>query len=694
MPLNSFSSAGLLPAFTAGLSAELSTTERDASTLGVDLTRVFDSGSGETGSEVVAYFDGRLYVTNGAADRIDIFDAVSGALVGSLDLTTIPGFDGLQSVDVSADGIAVAVDIANLADPTLGANGVVARFALDGTPIDTVEVGNLPDMLTYSKDGTLIFVANEGEPEDADDPKGSISIVDVATGTAETFTFDGFDAVVDDLRAAGVRIFPGRLPSTDFEPEYIAEGPDGKLYVGLQEANAIAVFDLASRSWEKIIPLGTVDHAQAGFGIDPSDRDDAIAIQQVEVQGLRMPDAIAVSEIDGQTFIFTANEGDSRDFDESRGRALVDGDLSNGEVDLLQIDPAIAAALADNTRLGRLTFSNIDGDTDGDGLIEVLHSYGSRSFTIFDTDGNVVFDSGDDFEQIIAALRVPNAFNNDGFPSDDADVVDENRSDNKGPEPEAIAIGRVGDVTLAFIGLERDSGIMVYDVSDPANARFLDYIDAQADGNVSPEVIQFIPAEDSPTGVAQIAVSFEVSGTTALYAIELGREIEGTRRADTIAGSIGDDLIAGGNGADRIDGRGGDDEIRGGNGADDIFGGAGDDAIFGGNGRDRLSGGLGDDTLRGGNGADLIHGGAGDDWLDGGRGADRFVFALGDGHDTVASLERADRIDLSATGLGFGDLAITDLGSGSYEIALGDDDSITVTLARGNATLDAADFVF
>lgn len=387
-----------------------------------------------------------------------------------------------------ADGIAVAVDIANLADPTLGANGMVARFALDGTPIDTVEVGNLPDMPTYSNDGTLIFVANEGGREDAEDTKGSISFVDVATGTAETFTFDAVDAVVDELREAGVRIFPGTLPSTDFEPGYIAEGPDGKLYVTRQEASATTVFDLASRSWAKIVPLGTVDHSLAGFGIDPSDRDDAIAIREVPQQGLRMPDAIAVTEIDGETYIFTENEGDSCDFDESRGDDLSDGDLTNGEVDLTEIGPAIAAALADDAALGRLTLSNIDGDTDGD------------------------------------------------------------------------------------------------------------------------------------------------------------------------------DLIDGGNGKDVIAERGGDDETRGGNGADLIVGGAGDDAIEGGNGADRLSGGLGDDEIRGGNGADIIHGGAGHELLDGGRGPDRFVFAIGEGKDTIVRLDAADVIGLSATGLGFADLAITDLG--------------------------------
>ncbi|MCL5778415.1 hypothetical protein M1105_15650 [Limibaculum sp. FT325] len=211
---------------------------------------------------------------------------------------------------------------------------------------------------------------------------------------------------------------------------------------------------------------------------------------------------------------------------------------------------------------------------------------------------------------------------------------------------------------------------------------------------MAPEVIRFIPAEGSPSGVAQIAVSFEVSGTAALYAIELGREVEGTRRADAIEGSIGDDLIDGGNGKDVIAERGGDDGTRGGNGADLIVGGAGDDAIEGGNGADRLSGGLGDDEIRGGNGADIIHGGAGHELLDGGRGPDRFVFAIGEGKDTIVRLDAADVIGLSATGLGFADLAITDLGGGSYEVALAAGDNIMLTLGRGSLVLDEGDFAF
>lgn len=655
-------------------------------TLGFQEAVTFDSGAGEGGSEVVSFHDGKLYVTNGEQDRVDIINATTGVLISSIDLSTIPGFDGINSVTASAAGVAVAVerDIASFD------NGVVALFALDGTPNGTVEAGNLPDMVTFSKDGTKIFVANEGEPTDSVDPAGSISIIDVATKQVQTFDFSAFDTQVAALEAAGVRIFPGKLPSTDFEPEYIAEGDNGKLYVTLQEANAVAEFDLATMQWDEILPLGTVDHSVEGFGMDANDKDDAIDIKVVNTLGLRMPDALATAEIGGKTYFLTANEGDDRgDFDEGGDAARVK-DILDGDVAGVSIDASV-----DTTGLERLNVSIIDGDTDNDGDIDVLHSYGSRSFTIYDADGNVIFDSGDHFEQWIAANRPANAFNNDDYPSDDAGTVDENRSDNKGPEPEAIAVGEVEGVTLAFIGLERDSGIMIYDITDPANASFLTYIEGQGNGNVSPEVIDFIPASESATGVAQIAVSYEVSGTTAVFDLQFGQQILGTNAGEMIKGGIGADEILAGFGHDTVVAGSGDDFVRAGFGHDDISGRAGDDNLRGFWGHDTIRGGAGDDTLGGGVGKDRLIGGTGDDVMKGFIGKDVFVFDLGAGDDVILDLTRKDRIDLSATGLSFADLTITDNGSDNYTVEYGaQGDSIDVTLAGNLTDLTEDSFLF
>lgn len=636
------------------------------SSLGVAQAFQFDSGAGEAGSEVVSFFNGRLYVTDGANDQINVVDAATGALIFSIDLEAlVPDYDGLNSVTVSAAGIAVAVE----RDIDDFDNGVVARFALDGTYIDSIEVGNLPDMVTFSKDGTKIFVANEGEPDGGIDPMGSISIIDVATGTAQTFDFTEFDSMADELKEAGVRIFPGKLPSVDFEPEYIAEA-NGKLYVTLQEANTVAVFDLATMSWDGLQPLGLADHSVEGNGIDPSDRDDAIDIHPVPVMGIRMPDAIAATEINGKTYYLTANEGDDRGDAVDGGDAARVSEILDGDISGVSIDPSV-----DTTGLERLTVSVIDGDTDGDGDIDVLHSYSSRSFSIFDANGKLVFDSGDQFEQIIAAIRPANAFNNDGYPSDDADVLDENRSDNKGPEAEAIEIGVVGDRTLAFIGLERDSGIMIYDITNPYASKFVDYIEGQENGNVSPEVIKLIPASESATGLPQIAVAYEISGTTAVFDLEFGGRVVGDGGNDLLSGSLGDD---------KLRGQGGDDTL---------LGQDGDDGIAGHQGNDLMMGGTGDDTLQGGDGNDTLNGGEGDDLLVGGNGADVFVFETGHGDDEIRHFRNNDMIDLSATGLTYGDLTVTETAPGEFLVEYGTD-SIMVTTGNMNIDLSSDYFTF
>lgn len=629
------------------------------------LFALFNSGTGEAGSEVVSVDNGLAVSTNAADARIDIWDIAAGTLIGSIDLSSIPSYGTVNSVAIRNGVVAVAIQNEDGFE-----NGFVARYHADGTFIDILEVGILPDMLTYSKDGTKIFVANEAERDASGPTAGSISIIDVQTGTVKTFDFSGFDSMKQDLIDSGVRIFPDSEPSDDFEPEYIAEDPNGNyLYVTLQEANAVAVFDLQAEEFTTIIPLGLKDHSLAGYGLDFNDRGGEINIANVPVVGIRMPDAIAAFETGGETYFMTANEGDDRDFDTARVSNLMNGDALDPD-----LKTQIEALKNDGLDLSRLTVSRIDGDTDGDGDIDVLHAYGARSFSIYDSEGSLVFDSGDDFEQIIAAVRPPNAFNNDGFPSGPAEVVDDVRSDNKGPEPEAIAFGEIGDRKYAFIGLERDGGIMVYDVTDPAKSTFVDYIDAAADGNISPEVITFIPASQSVTGAPQIAVSFEVSGTTAIYDLPIGQSITGGKGDERFLGGIGDDLMTGGRGDDALHGFGGNDRL------------------FGGSGNDVLNGWVGNDVLFGGSGNDVLIGGEGNDWLFGGGGADRYVIAPDDGIDQIFGFDKFDKIDLSGQGLVFEDIEITNMGGNHVQLSLDGEVFAEVRLA-GVQQLDADYFL-
>ncbi|WP_243398230.1 choice-of-anchor I family protein [Deinococcus koreensis] len=331
-----------------------------------------------------------------------------------------------------------------------------------------------------------------------------------------TLDFRAFDAQQGTL---GLRPGKSRVLSLDAEPEYIAVSPDSRRAdVTLQESNAVATLDLALGRVTAIRPLGLKDHRLAGNTLDASDRDGKINLQTWPVQGAYMPDAIAHISVGGRSYLLTANEGDSRDY----GAAFSD----EVRVGALTLDPAAfpdAAALKAAAALGRLTVSSVDADTDGDGDADRLVAFGARSLSVWDADLGRVADTGDLIERKMAELT-PATFNSDGTAS-----TFDTRSDNKGPEPEGVASGVVGGKTLAFVGLERTGGIVVLDVSAPANPVFVDYAhqitpaaapESGLAGDLAPEGLLFIPAADSPSGKALLVASHEVSGSVTLYAVE------------------------------------------------------------------------------------------------------------------------------------------------------------------------------
>ncbi len=492
----------------------------------------FQGEGGEGASEVVAHEGGKLYVTNGELGRIDIFDIATESQDGFIDLTGLDGFDGLQSVAVANGVVAAAIsrDVTDAdifgTDVSLSQPGFVALFdAASGDLLSTVDVGNLPDQLTFSADGGTLLVAGEGEKNDDsdndDNPLGTVAVIDVTDPTApstQILDFTAFNGLEDAAREAGIRVQEGVSIAEDLEPEFVAVSPDGTTaFVSLQENNAIAKIDLASGETTDIFSLGLQDFSEVA--IDANDNG-IINIRTFDnLVGFRMADSIASFEANGQTYVATANEGDSRDFDEDRVADLFeDGRLDPGLVEELLADGLIDEDPDTDIGIERLEVSTIDGDTDGDGDIDVIHAFNSRSFSIFDADGTLVFDSGSDFEKIIAE-RAPERFNDDD--GDDG----EDRSDAKGPEPEAITTGDVDGRLYAFIGLERDSGIMIYDITEPSDSFFVNYIppifvDNAAEGEIArhgPEIITFISGDESTTGNAQIAVSYEISGSTVVY---------------------------------------------------------------------------------------------------------------------------------------------------------------------------------
>ncbi len=491
------------------------------------------TGTSANGAEISAFDAASLRIYTVAGPAMEYYTVSNTGTIGGP--TNLPfGFSAPggttalpNSVAIRNGIVAVGYAIVNNSS-SAQEQGIVAFYtAATGAYINHVTVGYLPDMVTFSPDGTKVLTANEGEPNsygqgNSFDPEGSVSIIDISGGvlaaTVQTAGFASFNPQIAALRAAGVRIYgPGATVAQDLEPEYITFSGDGtKAIVTLQENNALAEVDIASATVTQIVPLGLKNHNLAGNGLDASDRDlapgfstGAINIQNWPVFGMYQPDAIGSFTVGGNTYYITANEGDARAWTGFSEEIRVG---AGGYT----LDPTVfpnAATLKLNQNLGRLQLTSATGDTDTDGDYDQIHALGARSFSIWNSSYTQVFDSGDQLEQI-SAQQNPTVFNSDG-----TSASFDTRSDNKGPEVEAVTTGTVNGVLYAFVGSERTGDIFVYDISNPLAPVFLQYIDHPADLGV--EGLLFVPANQSPTGRALVIATAEVSRTVTIYEFSL-----------------------------------------------------------------------------------------------------------------------------------------------------------------------------
>jgi hypothetical protein len=528
--------------------------------IGAYASGLFDEG----GAEIVAWEPdtATTFVVNsgeGTVDLLDLSDPTNPVKVSSLDVTENWANAGdANSIAVSGNTLAVAVEN----DDKQAPGRILFYDASSLAYLDYAEAGALPDMVTFSPDGNKVIAANEGEPSDdyQTDPEGSVTIVDISRGVTSApvtqASFQPFNDRADELRAAGLRLAGANDPTVaqDVEPEYVAVSADSTTaWVTLQENDAIARVDLVAGRIEAILPLGTKDHSLAGNGLDANKNDEVARIVPEPFHGLYMPDAIAGYSVGGADYLVTANEGDGREYidednyaDETAcltagGIEFDDGEclFYTDEADLedVTLDPDTFSAeqiatLQDGKGLGDLTVSRVDGDIDGDGDIDRIHTFGARSFSIWNADGDLVWDSGDRIAQKTAEA-FPDHFN----ASNDDQSIDD-RSDNKGAEPEGVTIGEIDGRYYAFVGLERIGGIMTFEVTDPSAPVFQNYINprdftvdidqidagnlpADAAGDLGPEGLLFIPADQSPDGTPLLVVGNEVSGTTAVYRIDV-----------------------------------------------------------------------------------------------------------------------------------------------------------------------------
>lgn len=525
-------SASILGSSTQCFAAEVKTEGFENGTA-ISLTKIgsYDSGySNKDGgvTEIISYdkVKNNAWVVNGATGKLDILslEQVTGGIsdkipVKSLDIPAmvakvVPDFQygDMTSVAVNGDlGIAAVA----LQDADYSKHGYAAILTTEGELLTMIEAGCQPDNIVFTPDGTKILVANEGEPregigEGIIDPAGSVTVItldtaDVQKSIAVTVGFEAFDSERETLIENGIIMVKDNLPSVDFEPEYIA-ATNQKAYVALQENNAIAVLDLDTKEYNGVHSLGYKDLSMEKDALDLVE-DGVYEAKTYDAVSAYMPDGIAVYETEGKVYILTANEGDAREW----------GDYCN------EIKATVTATDGTEAEKVRTIDAEVtDGLPEGETVL-----YGARSFSIYraDNDGlTKVYDSGNDFETKTAEY-FPAYFNI----SNDDNAFD-SRSPKKGPEPESVVIGKVEDKTYAFTALERIGGIMVYDITDPEKAAFCNYINTRdfsedpevvekLTGDIAPEGLTFISAENSPSETPILLAAFEVSGTVGAYAV-------------------------------------------------------------------------------------------------------------------------------------------------------------------------------
>ena len=311
---------------------------------------------------------------------------------------------------------------------------------------------------------------------------------------SEQIDFTAFNSRESDLEKAGLRVFgPNADLATDVEPEYIVVSSDSTTaWVALQENNGIARVNLTQNQVTDIFPLGFKDHSVAGNEIDTSDDDQFNPRLVDNLFGMYQPDAIASIEIAGQTYILSANEGDSRDW--------MDEDVRLKNVQLDSNFFPNAADLQQDAQAGRLKITPFLFNSTAIATHTEIHSFGARSFSIWNgTTGALVYDSANLLE----------------VEANNAGVIPHNRSDDKGVEPEGITVGFVGTSTLAFVGLERANAIAVFDISNINNPIFNELLTHANDD--APEGLLFISARDSASNNPLLVVSNEKSATVTVY---------------------------------------------------------------------------------------------------------------------------------------------------------------------------------
>lgn len=536
----------------------------------IDLIARYQSGTfDESAAEITDYHKAskRAFVVNAEAKEITVLDlsglepnVVSGEQTFSLNNLTSKAtsinvgaritpengetFDvgAINSLSIVGDLMAVAIENAQAHE-----HGAILFYQIDAdgaaSKLYAVKTGAMPDMVKITPDGKFALSADEGEPSDdyTKDPEGTVTLVKIKNGMPEKnsrqLNFHEVnipDEVIIKTSIKESAANPSAELSKDLEPEYVAVSEDSEVaWVSLQENNALAIIDLTADEpkIDQVVSLGFKDHGKPENKLDGNKDDKQGKLEAHKgLYGIYMPDTIASYSLNGKRYVLTANEGDGREYEYK-----VDGKKELAYINESKIGK-LKKPLSDSIKNLKEPLKNLKIQSElglsADGKqYKELYAFGARSFSIWDENGTQVYDSGSIIEEEVLKAT-PEFFN-----TTHKKLKIDDRSDNKGPEPEALEVAQIGGSHFAFVGLERQSGFMTFDISDVNNVKFVNFInnrnfdvklkkkgkykDPAKAGDLGPESIKFVAAKDSAIGKPLLIVANEVSGSTSVYKINL-----------------------------------------------------------------------------------------------------------------------------------------------------------------------------
>lgn len=400
--------------------------------------------STETSAEIVdATIDGRTLVYT---------DAITGNL-GFIDIANPRAPNPKGTLAVGGDPTAVATAgiwslvAVNTSESFANPSGELLVVSPHTKQIvKRIPLAGQPDSVAVSPDGRYAAIVIENErDEDLNDGL----IPQAPPGVLQVLDLKGLPwKWHTQLRTVDLTGLAATAPS-DPEPEFVDINRKNEAVVTLQENNHLAVVDLRKAKVTRHFSAGStsltnVDATEEKLG---PQRSGLIELKDDLPNRRREPDA--VHWIDDDTFV-TANEGDYED--------------ENG----------------------------VQG--------------GSRGFTIFNTRGQVEFESGASFEyEVVRAGHFPQA-----------------RAANKGVEPEGIEVATFGRTTYLFVGSERGNVVGVYEVNRRKAPKFVGLLPT----GVGPEGIRAltrrgllaVSAEtDTPGGVRSVVTLYDLRRGDAPY---------------------------------------------------------------------------------------------------------------------------------------------------------------------------------